>query len=255
MKALLLTTAALLTLNVNPVQAQDNWTEVGGYVFASRIQGDTKFRNVTSEVDVSFGDILDNLDIGAMGFIEHRRGKWSFIGDVGHMTLSSDSTIASNAVLNVSLDAEVKQTTVQGFVGYRAFEEGYNSASLGVDIIGGVRYVFLEAEIGAEASLLGLSASASRERHEDWADGVVGVRTQYSNNNGWGATAQADIGKGSDSDSYQLIGLVDYKLNDKIRFFGGYQFLNLEYQEGTGNSRFGVDLDYSGPRFGASYKF
>lgn len=234
--------------------AEDSWTEVGGYVFASRITGDSQIRDVTTDVDVSFKDILENLDIGAMGFIEHRHGKWSFIGDAGHMTLSGDAT-STNGVLTLKLDAEVKQTTVQGFAGYRVFEENYGNAYVGLDVLGGVRYVFLGAKIGVEASALGLATAASRSRNEDWADGVVGVRAQYNNNNGWGASLQADIGKGSDSNSYQFIGLVNYDFGNNWKVFGGYQFLNLDYEEGTGTTRFGIDLDYHGPRFGVSYRF
>lgn len=234
--------------------ADESWTEIGGYVFASQISGESQISDITTDVDVSFIDILKNLDIGAMGFIEHRRSKWSFIGDVGHMTLSSDAT-ATNGVLTVQLDAEVKQTTVQAFAGYRAFEQDYGDASFGLDVLGGVRYVYLEANIGIEAVALGLVTAASRSRNEDWADGVVGLRAQYNNNNGWGASFQADIGKGSDSNSYQLIGLVNYDFGNDWKAFGGYQFLNLDYEEGAGATRFGVDLNYYGPRFGVSYRF
>jgi hypothetical protein len=38
------------------------------------------------------------------------------------------------------------------------------------------------------------------------------------------------------------------------QYFGGYRYLNLEYDRGSGSSQFGVDLDYTGPMFGASYR-
>ena len=239
----------------SPTLAEETWTELGGYVFASHIKGDSYFRDATVDVDVTFKDIIEDLDVGAMVFMEHRRGKWSFVGDAGHMTVSDGATATEGAVI-VSLDAEVKQTTAQGFVGYRVFEKDYDNANVGLDAIGGVRYVFLEAEIGVEASVLGCcTASASRSRNEDWADGVVGVRVQYNDDNGWGVSLQADVGKGSDSTSYQLIGLASYDFKNNWKVFGGYQFLNLDYEAGTGDARFGVDLDYYGPRFGASYRF
>ncbi len=254
MKTLLIM-ATLLALNSAGAQAEDRWTEVGGYIFASSIKGDAQIGNVEADVDVTFGDILDHLDFGAMGFIEHRRGKWSFIGDVGYMATSGDNTVTSNGSVNAKLDAEFDQTTVQGFVGYRAIEENYNNASFGLDILGGFRYIKLETEIGIKASLSGLAGSLSRDQTEDWVDGVIGVRAQYKNDNGWGASAQADYGKGSDSNSYQLIGLVNYSFENNVSVFGGYQILDLDYKKGVGVKLYDIDLNYQGPRLGVSYRF
>jgi hypothetical protein len=48
--------------------------------------------------------------------------------------------------------------------------------------------------------------------------------------------------------------LATYRGESNWRFIGGYRYLNLEYDTGSGSSRFGVDLDYTGPMFGASYR-
>ena len=233
----------------------DTWTEIGAYGFMSHISGDATFRNVTTDVDVPFRDLLENLDFGAMAFIEHRRRKWSFIGDLFYAAMSVDDTIASNPILSVTLDAEVKQLLLEGFVGYRVFEQDFGDNQLGIDLLGGVRYNRLEVDIGVQASLLGLTASASRNRTEDWADGVVGVRAQYGGSSGWGVSGWADVGKGSDSSSYQLAGFVNYRFENNVRLFGGYRHLSFEWEDGSGASRVELDLDYSGPMLGVSYRF
>ncbi len=240
---------------LTPALAQENWTEVGIYGFMLGIEGDATLGNVTSDVDVSFSDILDNLDFGFMGFVEHRRGKWSFIGDVAYLKISADDTRAVNPILSVKLDAEFEQTVAEAFVGYRVFEQNQGEAQFGIDLLGGARYNKLAVELDVTASLLGLTTSASRNPEEDWVDGVVAARVQYSHDNGWGVSAWADIGDGSDSSSYQLMGIVSYLFKNNIRVFGGYRLYHLEYTGDIGGRRFDVDLDYTGPMIGVAYRF
>ena len=255
MKKFYLLPLLLCCMMLTPVHAQENWTEVGIYGFMLGIEGDATIGNVTTDVDVSFSDILDNLDMGFMGFVEHRRGKWSFIGDVVYMKLSADSTTAINPILSVELDAEVAQTLAEGFVGYRVLAQDHGDAQLGIDLLGGARYNKLDLELGVEATLLGLTTSASRNPSEDWVDGVIGARVQYGHNNGWGVSAWADIGDGSDSSSYQLIGIVSYRFKNNIRVLGGYRQHSFEYTVVSGGRRFDLDLDYTGPMLGVSYRF
>jgi hypothetical protein len=240
---------------LTPAHAQENWTEVGIYGFMIGIEGDAKVGNVTSDVDVSLNDILDNLDIGFMGFVEHRRGKWSFIGDVGYLKISAEKTTSRTPITSVTLDAEFEQTLVEGFIGYRVFEHNQGEAQLGIDLLGGVRYNELTAELDVRASLLGLTASASRNPDEDWVDGVIAARVQYGHDNGWGVSAWADVGDGSDSSSFQLFGIVSYRFKNNIRVYGGYRLLNLEYSGVSGGRRFDLDLDYTGPNIGVAYRF
>ncbi len=237
MKKIFLLTFLLGCVMLTSANAQENWTEIGIYAMMSSIEGDTKVGNVTSDLDVSFSDILENLDMGFMGFAEHRRGKWSFIGDAVYMKLSADNTKAVNPILSVTLDAEVKQTIAEGFVGYRVLAQDHGDAQFGIDLLGGARYNKIELELGVEANLLGLTTSTSRNPSESWTDGVVAVRAQYAHNNGWGVSAWADIGDGSDSSSYQLAGFVNYRFKIKSGFLVDtvYTALNLPVKAGEIN--------------------
>jgi hypothetical protein len=128
------------------------------------------------------------------------------------MKLSDDRTTARNPILTIKLDAEVTQGVAEGIVGYRVLAQDHGDAQFGIDLLAGARYNELDFELGVEATLLGLTTSASRNPSEDWVDGVIGARVQYGHNNGWGVSAWADIGEGSDSSSFQLAGLVSYRL-------------------------------------------
>jgi len=229
---------------------EDIWTQVGVYGFFVGIEGDARLNRVTADVDASFNDIWDSLDATGFGFIEHRRGRWSFIGDVAYLKVEDDRTKASRA-FSITLDAEVEQLMIEGFVGYRLLTQELKDAQLGLDLLGGARYNDLEVDLDARATLLGLTTSRSRNGNSDTVDGVVAVRVEYSHNNRWGLNGWADYGEGSDSRSYQFYGGVDYTFKNNITIHAGYRFMNFDY----GGSRFDYDLDYSGPQIGVFYRF
>ena len=239
---------------IAPVMADERWTDLGIYLFATGIEGEAQIRNVTTDVDVGFDDIIENFDMGYMGYIEHRRDRWSFIGDLAYLRLAAEDSTASGNILQVELEAELEQTVIEGFVGYRVLERQYDAAALGLDLLLGARRTELQIDLGSEASALGLTTSRSREREDDWTDTVLALRLQYGGERGWGSTFWLDVGDGSDSSSEQFMALASYRSDGNWQFFGGYRYLNLEYETGSGSSKFGVDLDYNGPMFGASYR-
>ncbi|MCP4878695.1 MAG: hypothetical protein GY896_24855 [Gammaproteobacteria bacterium] len=237
-----------------PALAEETSTDLGIYLFATGIKGDARIRNVNTEVDLGFDDIVENFDMGYMGYIEHRRGPWSFIGDLAYLRLAADDSFATDGNLEVELDIEFEQTVLEGFAGYRVFEHEYDTKELGIDLFIGARHTILEVELSSEASAFGLSRPSSREKEEDWTDTVFAVRLQYGSARGWGSSFWLDVGDGSDSSSEQFMALASYRGNGNWQYFGGYRYLNLEFDTGSDGSGFGVDLDYTGPMFGAAYR-
>lgn len=247
----------LSLLAISPAMAEETWTEVGLYVFHFDTEGDAQIGNVTVDVDLEFSDILDNLDNAFKGYIEHRRGKWSFIGDLLHLEVSDDGSIARDEIIRVELDAEYKQTVFGGYVGYRILEREYDAADLGLDLLVGARYTGMELDLSAAVTVPAPFPSLSRDRDEDedWIDAVLGLRLQYGGRKGWSGTFWADVGDGSDSSSLQFMALATYRGDSNWIFSGGYRYYNLEYETGSGTSRLDLDLDFTGPIFGVSYRW
>ena len=244
---------AMSMLATTPALAEETWTDLGIYLFAAELDGTSRIDNVTSDVDVPFDDILEHLDVGYMGYIEHRRNRWSFFGDINYLKLTVDDSSSTNGLVEIEVDTELEQTVLEGFVGYRVLERQYDSNDLGLDIYAGARHTMLETKLGSEASLLGLTNPRSRDDDEDWTDAVVGLRLQYGGRQGWISSFRLDVGDGSDSSSEQFMALVGYQGDSDWLFFGGYRFLNLEYDK-NGDSGLGIDIDYKGPLFGASLR-
>jgi hypothetical protein len=258
MKKIFLLTALLVCVMLTSANAQDEiWTEIGIYGFMTSISGDMQVGDTTSDVDVSFHDILENLDMGFMGFVEHRRGRWSFMADVAYLDVEAKDTKITNRRLSLTLtaDVEFEQILAEGFIGYRVLAQDHGDAQFGLDLLGGARYNKLEAKLDEQTTLLDLTTAASRNPSKDWVDGVIALRVQYGHNNGWGVSAWADVGDGSDSNSYQLFGLVNYRFENSVRVFAGYRFYHMEYDGVHAAAPYELDLDYLGPTIGVSYRF
>ena len=251
MNKLIIAIATIVSLMPVSAYAEEPTTELGIYLFATEISGDVKIRNVTIDVDLSFNEILDNLDLGFMGYFEHRRDKWSFIGDLAYLKIEDDAS-ASLGPLTLDVDIELEHTVLEVFAGYNVLERDYGESKMNMDVLVGARHILIESDVSAEVSLL--LPFGPRSIDEDWTDAVIGVRFRNTYQNGWSSKVWIDVGEGSDSSSYQLMAFVSYQKSDSWKLFGGYRYLNLEYEKGSGTSRFGVDLDYSGPMFGASYQ-
>ena len=77
-----------------PARAEDSafdhengWEITGSiYVWAPAITGDTIYG---PGFEVSFSDILDNLDFGLVGALEGRRGDWMLLGDLLYFDVSA----------------------------------------------------------------------------------------------------------------------------------------------------------------------
>ena len=103
------------------------------YLFASGVSGTVGARGRTIEIDASFGNVFENLDIGLMGTFEAKKGKYIVLTDLIWVKMSAErdtpGDLFSSAKIGVNLfifDPEV---------GYRIIENEAGS----VDILGGVR--------------------------------------------------------------------------------------------------------------------
>lgn len=248
---------SLLTFAAIPLHADTNkpTTEVGMYLFMSGLNGTTQLGNVTADTDVSFKTLLENLDFGAMGFVNHQRGKWSFIGDLYYANIGTSGNFARSPILSVAVDASIKQLWAGAYVGYQVYEHKSGDSSLNIDVLGGLRYNSLDFSLDASAAALGLVTAASRQRDEDWFDGVLGVRGNYDFGNGWSASGWMDVGKGKDSSSYQVMATASYRFANNVKVFGGFRAYNIDYSTNSGPSFFAIDQTSSGPILGASYQF
>ena len=63
------------------------------YGWLTRVDGDVTVRGIESSADVSFSDILENLDFGGQVHFEAWKGEWGLFVDPTYLKLSTDADV------------------------------------------------------------------------------------------------------------------------------------------------------------------
>ena len=174
MRAILLLAAALLaTLGLAPGAAQaqtasaatgTGWTfDFTPYIWGVAMSGDVQGGALPAiNIDMSFSDILDNLDAGLLGAFEARKGRWGMLFDAIYMKLEASGTASRTgpgpigATATASAELEVTQKMLAAAVAYR-FVEGRAP----MDVIGGLRYAKIEADATINGSFFAQAGVSS----------------------------------------------------------------------------------------------
>lgn len=228
-----------------------NWTfSIEPYVLASSINGDASAGRVAGiAVDVSFSDILENLQMAGMLHFEaqHRNG-WGMIFDYGFMDLGADSSVGFGGVI----DANVRQGIFEVLATRRI-----DSGSSTLELLAGIRR--WDNKVTARFDPLIWSGSVSTTINEDWVDPVVGLRWTNALSDRWQWRLRGDIGGlgiGSDF-SWSASATAFYNMSDRFDLEMGYKAVDVNYDNGkaTNNGYFAYDTMTHGPLFGLVIKF
>ncbi|MGQ0567247.1 MAG: hypothetical protein ACT4OK_19580 [Gemmobacter sp.] len=239
--------AVALALSALPLTAaaQDREVLLTGYLFASAIDGRA---SVTSglppaNIDLSFSDVLDDLDFGVMSAVEVRRGKWGFMGDLMYSKVSPSGTVPVVPALSAGLTQ--RTLTLQANALYRVHQD----ANVTVDLGAGLRYWNVD---NAGSVAIG-AASASFADSASWVDPVIIARMNARLGGAWSMTLAGDFGGfgvGSD-ETWQLLGTVNWHKSDRVAFRAGYRVLSVDYED----DGFVYDIRMSGPVVGVTFRF
>lgn len=217
-----------------------------GYLFASALSGRASTTSALppADIDLSFSDVLQDLDFGAMTAVEIRNGRWGFVGDLMYSNVSPGGSIPGFPALQAGL--RQKNLTLQGNIFYRIHE----AEGVTFDLGAGLRYWKLNSE-GGVGPAGGPTLTFADEAN--WIDPVIAARFRSRLNDRFSVTFAADVGGfGAGSDlSYQLLGTLDYQKNERLTLRAGYRVLSVDYNDGG----FVYDITMQGPVIGMTYRF
>jgi opacity protein-like surface antigen len=229
--------------------------ELTPYIWAAGMSGDVQGGALpTIGVDMSFSDILDNLDAGLMGAFEARKGRWGFLFDAIYMKLKDSGTASRTgtgpigATATASAELEVKQTLFAAAVAYRAVE-----GRAPLDVIGGLRYSKIEADASINGSFFAQTGTVARSAEKDWVDPYIGVRVLQPIASHWTLVGYLDIGGfgvGSDFTWQTLLG-VNYEFSKMFAGKFGYRYISVDYDK----DGFVYDMANSGLYLGLGIRF
>lgn len=254
--------AFIMTAFAGAVQAsqpdeQGGWEfKTALYLWALSVEGDVTLKGRKSDVDVGFGDILDELNFAGMLAFSGRKGHWGFWGDVIYANLGNATHIGG--IIRVDPDMDMLMLTGGGSyrLGTWAFSDapGKEVPTVALDALVGVRYTYLDVKL--DFDLL-----PDLRGDEGWVDPLIGVRSLWHLSKRWDLSLGGNVGGfgvGCDF-TWHAHGLVGYRFGlfgeDNAQIFGGYRALSQDYDTGSGLDKFEWDVIMHGPILGLSISF
>ncbi|WP_183652989.1 hypothetical protein [Brucella daejeonensis] len=237
------------------IQDQQRWRVIfSPYVWGASLNGSAGLFGHSTDVDVPFRDIFDNLDMSFMGEAEITNGTMGFYINGQYVKTSQGENIRDN-----ELDLEMTTTSLAAGAYYRIYEQALQGTTLfgeqrvfAIEPTVGVRWTKMKAELEVDAF------SGSRE--VEWTDPFVGTRIHYDINDRWNIFAEADIGGfgagtrlSANGQIYLGYRTLVFDIPTTLRF--GYRALYQDYRDDDGAGKFKYDVTQHGPVIGMSVTF
>ena len=273
--AILAIPSLLLALPARAQSDSDSWRfSVMPYLWLPGMSGSLRYGppsvgGATPHVSVDGQTLLGALDFGLLLAGEARKGKWMIATDLMYLDLSGDKggvksidfnpgpgpLNAFNTSLSVATTTKLKTSVWSVVGGYNAV----NDARVTLDVIGGFRYLNVEAStdwrlsavVAGPGGGLNFPAAGSVTKSEDLLDGIVGIRGRLKLGGGnWFVPYHLDVGAGSSKLTWQgLLGVGHaYKWGDAV-----LAYRILSYQ--MGGNKLIEDMELGGFAIGANFRF
>lgn len=254
--------------------AQDKWEfQVVPYGIMAALKGSVTIKGIEAKVDMSFSDILSDLELAGMMHMEAKKGKWGFFLDPTYMKLktSGEGTRSFRGPLGqqtvdafVDADISMEQWAVDfgGFYEFAKIPVGQDKDKMMyLDILAGGRYWYLSGDIDVglvlDANGNQVARSISQNGSRQWIDPFVGLRTRFQLTKDLMMVFRGDVGGFSIGSKFawNVSGYLGYSVSEMVSLWAGYRALGVNYQNGSGNDKFVYDVTIQGPAIGIGFRF
>lgn len=227
---------------------------IAPYFWAAGINGDVGVRNVSTNVDESFSDILQHLTFGGMLLSEARKDRLAFFFAPLYVRLGDRS---NPGPFSVDVDAGI--AVIGAGASYRVAEWNLDPSGDGpprkawIEPLAGARYTYLHLDANVSGPL---SVNPSADKDRGWVDPIIGFSAGIDVTKHWALTVEGDIGGfgvGSDF-TWNALGLISYRTSVfglDTRFGVGYRALSWDYDQ----DHLKWDVVMYGPFAGAIFTF
>ncbi len=228
-------------------QSQDReWRHVvTPYLMGAYMEGTSAIGELEADINLSPSDIFSNLDFGAMVAYRGETEGWAVMTDLIYMKLGASRTSPGD---NLLARVNLEQTTIQLDLARRLTER--------FEITLGARYWDVENTL----QLIGqgpVGIDLRGDAGDSWVDPVVGLRFTHPFNPRWSLMGKGDIGGfgiGSDFTWHATLAL-NWMASDRVGVALLYRHIAVDYESGSGASRFALDITQAGPGLGVSFVF
>jgi opacity protein-like surface antigen len=228
---------------------KDGW-ELGAnlYMWMSNIGGKTAG---SDSFELTFDDILKDLDFVYMGGFEARNGRWHITTDIIYMNLEQDDntkvTLPGEVDLKAHADVKLQSWVVTPAVGYTFIE----TEKVNMEILAGARYLWLKPEL--DLNITGPLHERDRNISDsgDVWDGIVGIRGTVNLDKNWYVPYYVDIGTGDSNLTWQWMAGFGVRVSKVVDVVAAWRYLYWKFDDNKV-----LDQMYiNGPGIGVKFRF
>ena len=239
---------------------QPEWeVEIAPYGWFSLTHGRVDTPIGKQEFTIDAHDVIDSIDLGAMGAVKLRWRRWVALFDVDWAKLSTEDGVRSTLV-------DFKLTEKIGFfealAGYRVYERpgglfGTPSATdrriFAFDAMGGLTYSWVDTrlKVSRDPGMIIPAQSRTVKDEEGWVAPYLGFRFTNDFTDHFGNETLLGIGSFGVGDaprvSWQATSQLYYRLSEMVALHAGFR------AQGFRNPS--VRATFYGPVIGASFRF
>ena len=237
--------------NAEDGEGGNGWQHsVDVYLWGAGVGGNT---SSGSGVDVSFSDLLDNLEFGAMGAYHARKGDWSMMADVIYLDVSNNRKIELGGDrVNVpgEIDIDLTSWVVHAGGAYNFYD---NDGGTQAGLTFGVRYLDMSTDIlvAFESRIPEFDPEISLNASESVLDIFAGLHGIVALGGRWYIPWAANLGTGDSDLSWAVLAGVGYRASPRWNAMLTYRHQAWKFD----NTLIIEDLEFSGPMLGAVFHF
>jgi hypothetical protein len=196
-----------------------------------------------AKLDISFNDVIENLDMSFMGFFEAKKGRFGILAEVFYIGVSADIDVPGPYFSGADYEQDLWAVSLAGT--YQLTQNDQYQ----IDALFGLRHWDLDNTLDLDAGGLAATKVSHRER---WDDVIIGLKGQTKLNEQWFVSGMVNFAVLGDSDKYwDVFGGVNYQYSDDLSFLVGYRHQEVDYDDGD----FLFDIEMSGPVVGLKVAF
>ena len=247
-KTLACLVAALFTA-ASPTMAAEEGSSGGWdygmqiYLWGAGIGGET---SQGDDIDISFSDLVSNLDFGFMTTLAASKEKWTLLADIVYLDVEGDQKSTAYILerpVKTKLTIGLESWIVNAAASYAVLETGATR----LETLAGARYLWMENTFKLK---IGDPIKRKFSASDDFLDGVIGIRGNTGLNEKWYLTYYLDVGTGQSDFTWQAVGAVNYRFS-KVDALLGYRHIEWDFDDKGALA----DMNSSGPYAGVKFRF
>lgn len=263
----------------SPIAPATSWRlSFTPYAWLPWLQGEMTVRGRTVDLDVDPIQVVEHLERAPfMGYAEARNGPLALYNDIFYANLgltaegvrSRALTPGITGTLSAALGVDFEEAVIEVGAAYEIAKWSSGGSSTAIDALAGARYWHQDMSINLALTgmpdvgdlIVSRGIAIARGGSVDWVDPLVGGRFRHQLAPGHELMVRADVGGFGAGSEFSWNALAAYSfvfaVRDGITYSGvlGYRALDVDYERGSGRTKYEYDVLQHGPITGLTISF